>query len=945
MFRILEAQAPAKQNATATIDTLCGRLQSATLLEDRRAAILGLRSFAKQWPASVASGGLRNLIRCLGKDLEDVDTTKNTLETLLMLFNPDESSPEASDDIALWLADEFTQRQENITVLLDLLESYDFYSRLYSLQLISAISTARPERTQECVGTSPVGVSRLVAVLDDKREAVRSEGLLLLVSLTRSSSELQKVVAYENAFDRVFSIIDAEGSLTHGGIPVQDCLSLLANLLRLNISNQNLFRESGWMKKLASLLSDVLKADSSPEGVPQWARPQQDKNVWGLLAVIRLFLIRGSIGTQANQRSCWQNGLLLQVLEVAFHSVMDLNIRAEVVKSIFFCRQSLTYVHPQALATAADLIRGNAQLQEAFAQLDVPSPNPQPPAAQINGHTNGAGASRDNVIAALLEVALVTSSLQTFDVRLACCECIKAYMQGHIPIRLFFLRRAIEGHTSDEMEPDNILTILIQNSGSHSGDPYRLWIAAVILFHLLHEDFEAKSTAMQVTEGDAESGEEVVTCIQALAGNLISAEQSLEDERVSIAYLMTLCSWLHEDHDAVNDFLSEGSIFQSIVQFVSQNNQSRSLSSGLCTMLLGTVYEFSTKDSPVPRDTIHQILTTRLGRERYIDQITRLREHPMIRNFEVLPQDLSSSPSGILPEVYFDKTFVEFVKDNFSRMVRAIDRAPGLEVPVVANGIQKGISRELVDSLKAQVDDRSQSIQKLESDVLTLERKLGQEQSDHRKAQDSAATELNRIRNVNEALQRHHEEDLQKTQRESRHVQQELKRQHDGEMQRLQDEMQKLKTEGEAALDRVRERDDAEIKDLKSTIARLRSELEKSGREHVQDLQTAHEDYSNKSSDLETRLQRAEDRCLDADSRASRLQEEAESKEAARKAAQTELDDLLMVLGDLEEKRSKDKKRLRALGETTSDGEDDGEEDEDDANEGEEVDSDAVEDV
>ncbi|KAL8835590.1 MAG: hypothetical protein Q9176_006804 [Flavoplaca citrina] len=909
MFRILEAQAPAKQNATATIDTLCGRLQSATLLEDRRAAILGLRSFAKQWPASVASGGLRNLIRCLSKDLEDVDTTKNTLETLLMLFNPDESSPEASDDIALWLADEFTQRQENITVLLDLLESYDFYSRLYSLQLISAISTARPERTQECVGTSPVGVSRLVAILDDKREAVRSEGLLLLVSLTRSSSELQKVVAYENAFDRVFGIIDAEGSLTNGGIPVQDCLSLLANLLRLNISNQNLFRESGWMKKLTSLLSDVLKAHGSSDGVPQWARPQQDKNVWGLLAVIRLFLIRGSIGTQANQRSCWRNGLLVQVLEIAFHSVMDLNIRAE------------------ALVTAADLIRGNAQLQEAFAQLDVPSPNPQPPTTQVNGHTNATVSPRDNVISALLEVALVTSSLQTFDVRLACCECIKAYMQGHNPIRLFFLRRAIEGHTSEETEPDNILTILIQNSVSRSGDPYRLWIAAVLLFHLLHEDFEAKSTAMQVTEGDAEDGEEVVTCIQALAGNLISAEQNMEDERVSIAYLTILCSWLYEDHDAVNDFLSEGIIIQSIVQFVTQSNQSRTLASGLCAILLGIVYEFSTKDSPVPRDTIHQILTTRLGRERYIDQITRLREHPVIRDFEVLPQDLTSSPSGGLPEVYFDKTFVEFIKDNFSRMVRAIDRAPGLEVPVVANGIQKGISRELVDSLKAQVDDRNQSVQKLESDVLTLERKLGQEQADHRKAQDSAATELTRIRNVNEALQRHHEEDMQKTRKESRDVQQDLKHQHEVEIRQLRDELQKLKADWEASLDRLRHRDDAEIKDLKSTIARLRAELEKSSREHVQDLQTAHEDYTTKSSDLERRLQRAEDRYVDADSRASRLREEVESKEAARRLVQTELDDLLMVLGDLEDKRSKDKKRLRALGEPTSDGEDDAEED------------------
>ena len=92
MLRILESQAPAKQNATSTIATLSGRLQSATLLEDRRAAILGLRSFAKVYPASVASGGLRNLISCLNKDVEDVDTTKIVLETLLMLFNPDELS-------------------------------------------------------------------------------------------------------------------------------------------------------------------------------------------------------------------------------------------------------------------------------------------------------------------------------------------------------------------------------------------------------------------------------------------------------------------------------------------------------------------------------------------------------------------------------------------------------------------------------------------------------------------------------------------------------------------------------------------------------------------------------------------------------------------------------------------------------------------------------------
>lgn len=920
MFRILEAQAPAKQNATATINTLCGRLQSATLLEDRRAAILGLRSFAKEWPASVASGGLRNLIKCLDKDIEDVDTTKITLETLLMLFNPDVSSPEASDDIALWLADEFTQRQENITVLLDLLETYDFYSRLYSLQLIQAISTARPERTQECVATSPVGVSRLVAVLDDKREAVRSEGLLLLTALTLSSPELQKVVAYENAFDRIFGIVDAEGSLTHGGIPVQDCLSLLANLLRLNVSNQNLFRESGWMRKLAALLSSYLDEQDATESIAEWARPQQDKNVWGLLAVIRLFLIRGSIGTQTNQRSFWQSGLLAQVMEIAFHVSVEVNIRAE------------------ALATAADLIRGNGQLQEAFAQLDVPSPNAQNFTPQVNGHPNGVvHPQRDNVISALLELALVASTLHAFDLRLACCECIKAYLQDHSPIRLFFLRRAIEGYASDEDEPDNIMTILLQNDESRNSDPYRLWISAVLLFHLLYENFEAKNMAMQVHEGDAEKGEEVVTCIQALASNLVSAEQNMEDERISIAYLTVLCSWLYEDHEAVNDFLSEGSILQSIVQLVTQNIQSRTLTLGLCAVLLGTVYEFSTKDSPVPRNTIHQILTTRLGRERYIDRITKLRGHPTIRNYEVLPQDSTSSQAGGLPEVYFDSTFIEFAKDNFSRIVRAIDRAPELEVPVVANGIQKGISRELVDSLKAQVDDRNQVTQKLESDVLTLERRLGQEQADHRKAKDSAAIELSRIRNINEALQRNHEEDLMKVEKDHQKNQHDLQRQHEQEMQTFAEEMQTLKEKHESTLARIRERDDAEIQDLKSTISRLETGLEKTSKEHVQDLQTAHEDYSAKLSSLESRLQRAEDRCADADSRASRMQEEAERKEAARSSAQTELDDLLMVLGDLEEKRSKDKKRLRELGEATSDGEEDEEDSKD--NEGESSDA------
>lgn len=329
MFSI--STTPAKQSVSETITVLSGRLNSATLLEDRRAAILGLRSFAKDFPASVASGALRCLIGSLAKDGDDVDTVKVVLETLLMLFSPNETSPEASDEVVLWLADEFTQRQENITLLLDFVESEDFYSRLYSLQLLTAILSARTERTEECIFTAPLGISRLVATLDDQRDAVRNECVSLLTALTPSSTEIQKLVAFENAFERIFAIVDVNGSLTDGGRAVEDCLILLANLLRRNPSNQSLFRESGFIAKLAGLLESLLETQLSDAGIAAWALTQRNRNVYAFLAVLRLFLIQGSAGVAQNQHAFWKQGLVYNILQLAFsRREVQVTIKAEV---------------------------------------------------------------------------------------------------------------------------------------------------------------------------------------------------------------------------------------------------------------------------------------------------------------------------------------------------------------------------------------------------------------------------------------------------------------------------------------------------------------------------------------------------------------------------------------------------------------------------------------
>jgi hypothetical protein len=933
------AQPPAKQTATDTISTLCSRLQSATLLEDRRAAILGLRSFAKSYPASVASGALRDLIAGLSRDGEDSDTIKSLLETLLMLFEPDQNSLEASEDIKLWLADEFTQKQENVTTLLDLLESGEFYLRLYPLQILSHISAARPERTQECIFTAPLGVSRLVAVLDDRREAVRNEALVLLVALTPSSTELQKVVAFENAFDRIFNLIEVEGSLTHGSTTVQDCLSLLANLLKLNVSNQSYFREIGCIAKLAKLLSDVVRDENSEDGISEWMRPQRDMNVWGVLTVVQLFLVRGGQGTPLNQGAFWQHGVLLQVLSMAFHSDMSVSIRAK------------------SLNTCADLIRGNSAIQEQFGDLAVPKP--QHERAHTNGHVSGTTTPKapivngekepvelSNVIEVLLQLILEPASVVLFNVRLAACNCMKAFFAEHAGIRLHVLRRAIQGYKDGEDEIPNILNVLFEPPTARSStDSYQVWMASVLLFHLLYENAEAKALALAVSEGDTENGEEVITMVQGITGNIIADIQRVEDERALIGYLMTLCVWLFEEPDAVNDLLSEGSNVQSLIQAVKISSQSLPLVAGLCSLLLGIIYEFSSKDSPVPRKVLHDLLVSSLGREVYIDRLTKLRESVYVRDFEVMSQ--GSPADGGLPEVYFDKTFIDFLKDNFSRLLRAIDRDPGLEVSILANGVQKGISRELVDSLRAQLDERTKALQSAESEMVGLRRKLEQEELDHRRTREKTTVEVSRIKQINQSLHSNHDEELQQMKDEHTSARNALVAQHQLQLQGLDQQAKQAMLEAENKAAKTREMNESEIADLKKTVAVLQARLTKTERDHMQDLQTAHEEYSSEKQALEARLQRAEQKGEDAEERirelsrslederagSKTLKAEVEEKDAARQEVQSELDDLLVVFGDLETKRKSEKAALKALGADVSEDEEEGEEDEEDPGE------------
>ena len=142
---------------------------------------------------------------------------------------------------------------KNIALFVDFLEDESFELRFGVIKLLANLILHKAEKVQSSVLNYPMGVNRMVEILGDKREIIRNEMLLLLEALTATNANIQKIVVFEGLFEKLFSIVSEEG-YSSGGIIVEDCLRLVDNLVRDNLSNQNYFRESGCLSRIPPLL-------------------------------------------------------------------------------------------------------------------------------------------------------------------------------------------------------------------------------------------------------------------------------------------------------------------------------------------------------------------------------------------------------------------------------------------------------------------------------------------------------------------------------------------------------------------------------------------------------------------------------------------------------------------------------------------------------------------
>ena len=163
------------QSAADTIARLADRLSPSTLLADRRAAVLALKGLSRDWKADVGQLTLPGLLDVLQNDAEvDADIGKAVLETLIALCEVDENAPAAARELGYKHTDIVLADEKVAQKLFTLLADHSFYLRYSAIQFLSVLLQNRRQVVQSYFLKAPVGVTSLIALLEDKREIIRN---------------------------------------------------------------------------------------------------------------------------------------------------------------------------------------------------------------------------------------------------------------------------------------------------------------------------------------------------------------------------------------------------------------------------------------------------------------------------------------------------------------------------------------------------------------------------------------------------------------------------------------------------------------------------------------------------------------------------------------------------------------------------------------------------
>ncbi|CAI5789717.1 general vesicular transport factor p115 isoform X3 [Podarcis lilfordi] len=612
-----------------TIQKLCDRVASSTLLDDRRDAVRALKSLSKKYRLEVGVQAMPHLIHVLQTDRSDSEIIGYALDTLYNIISNDleeeeqddseeENSQKQTEDLGSQFTELFIKQQDNITLLLTYLEEFDFHVRWPGVKLLTVLLKQQGPQVQQIILVSPMGVSRLMDLLADSREVIRNDGVLLLQQLTKSNAAIQKIVAFENAFERLLDIITDEGN-SDGGIVVEDCLLLLQNLLKNNNSNQNFFKEGSYIQRMKP-----------------WFEVGDDNSGWSAQKVTNLHLMLQLVrvlvsptnppgATSSCQRAMFHCGLLQQLCTILMATGVPADILTETIN------------------TVSEVIRGCQMNQDYFASVNAPSNPPRP--------------------AIVVLLMSMVNERQPFVLRCAVLYCFQCFLykneKGQAEIVSTLLPSTIDA-TGNSVSAGQLLC-----GGLFSTDSLSNWCAAVALAHALQENATLKEQLLRVQLATS-IGNPPVSLLQQCT-NILSQGSKVQTR---VGLLMLLCTWLSNCPIAVTHFLHNSANVPFLTGQIAENlGEEEHLVQGLCALLLGiSIYYNDNSLENYKKEKLKQLIEKRIGKENFVEKLGFISKHEFYSRAAQKPQPSFSSPDHMM----FDHEFTKLVKELEGIITKAV---------------------------------------------------------------------------------------------------------------------------------------------------------------------------------------------------------------------------------------------------------------------------------
>ncbi|OAF67253.1 General vesicular transport factor, partial [Intoshia linei] len=602
-----------------TISTLCEKFRSSSNLQDCRDCLRSIKLLSKDYPILVGNICLRPILDAIHEDKNDSECLLYSLETLLNICVPilhvdaTESKiiDKDSDDFdttneeikkesilkndqvnaAKRFIQEISTKNRDLMISLDVITDMNYRVRYAATKLLLVICKIKRLEIQNAIIEYPQGINRLVDGLSDSHEMVRNEIILLLIELNCENGIIQKQIAFQGAFDTLFSIAESDDEKS---VLVEDCVILITMLLKNNNSNQIFFRETGYISKLLPLFkSQILESGSENSNWPS----QQISNLRCIFDLICEMVSVSNVREQSRlaQNAVYSCGLLAELSSFIVSSGVPNYIEAHAIKAI------------------GNIVRSNKINQMYMVSLVAPTKPPK--------HT------------ILILLISMVHDRQSLELRWSVLYFFECFLRHNEPQQLLIANELIQKYSkgfsqSDKDNSIGIGTLLVGCLSSF--DCVSSWFSAMALSAAIMSNYQAKELMMKV---NFSSGVASKPSSLFLHSCRILLESNVYHTKIGICIL--IIEWLYDFPPVASLLLSQPDFILYVTSSIWENECDllHNTFKALSAYLLGCIHFYSIPESnSTQRDLLKSTICNKIGPSYLINKIKYLYDNNDFQN-------------------------------------------------------------------------------------------------------------------------------------------------------------------------------------------------------------------------------------------------------------------------------------------------------------------------